>query len=432
MKKSIISFILGLALVCQLNTASSAVQDLPQLPELPQHTIVALNTKTDGIIQESKYDGPTKTKSFSRSFVLDNSDKVSLANKYGVIVIRTWDKKEIKVDVSITAFSNTDADAQKLLDEIAIDAGKNGDVVSVNTVQKNKNNSFGTRIKNGRVTWRREVKVNYTVYMPATNALTASQQYGNIDLGNFSAPTSLKVQYGNLNAGVLSNSNNYINVQYGKTTIDEVNNAVIKHQYGGGLIINRAGALDMDVQYAQATVTTVKGDVRAKIQYGEGLNIGSANNLMLDAQYVKVKVGDLRGNATIKQQYGDLTVGTLGKLVLKAQYTGVTIGTLKGDASIDMGYDKLRIAGVTNACKDFSMKGSYTDITVEFGNGYNATLDVQTDYSDLRSAGTVQARNTRDENERGYSSKKNYVGKIGNGGSNSVKIISSYGSVSLK
>lgn len=432
MKKLFMSFMLCLAIVSQLNTRAMAVQELPQLPELPQQPTMAMNTKTNAITQEQQYDGPTKTKSFSKTFALDNSDKVSLANKYGSILIKTWDKNEVKVDVSISAFSNTEADAQKLLDEITIDAGKSGDVVNVHTVQKNRNGNFGTRIKNGRITWRREIKVIYTVYMPATNAISASQQYGNIDLGDFSAPTSFKVQYGNLTAGVLSNSNNYVNVQYGKSTITEVNRAVIKHQYGGGITINRAGSLDLDVQYAQATISTVKGNVSAKIQYGNGLNIGSADNLTLDAQYVKVKVDALNGNATIKQQYGNLNLGAVGKLNLQTQYTGVTLGRLNGDAMIDMDYDRLNISGVTNNCKILSIKGSYTNISVDFGNGYNARLDVQTDYASLKAGGNVLAKNTRDENDRSYSSKKNYVGKVGNGGSNIVKITSDYGAVNLR
>jgi len=34
-----------------------------------------------------------RTKSFSKSFSVDNNDKVNLNNQYGSIVIKTWDKK---------------------------------------------------------------------------------------------------------------------------------------------------------------------------------------------------------------------------------------------------------------------------------------------------------------------------------------------------
>ncbi len=157
-----------------------------------------------------------RSKSFSKTFNVDRNDKVSLNNQFGSIVIKTWDKNEVRVDVDIKAYSNSDSDVQKLIDGVSIDATKNGDVVSFKTNMGDRNGRYGRGIKNGVTTWRREVKVNYTVFMPAVNPLTVQQQYGNVEMGNFAGPTSLKVEYGNLVAGNLSNTNNYINVQYGK------------------------------------------------------------------------------------------------------------------------------------------------------------------------------------------------------------------------
>lgn len=411
------------------SSSAAAVQLAQQTPEISLSSVTSSQNAAN-IGQD--YEGPTRTKSFTKTFALDNNDKVNLWNKYGSITIKTWERKEAKVDIQISAFSDNESDVQKLLDEISIDAVKNGDVVNFRTVQKDLKGSFGTRIRNGKITWKREVKVHYIVFMPATNALTAAQQYGNIELGNFSAPTSLKVQYGNLTAGILSNSNNYINVQYGKTTIDEVNKAVLKHQYGGGITLNRAGAVDLDVQYAQASLKSVSGNVRAKVQYGEGLYIGSAHDLVLDAQYAKVKIEGLTGNATIEQQYSNLSMGSVNKLTLKTEYAGVTIAALKGDASIDMEYDRLNIGSVGSGCKTLSVKSNYTDISMAFANGFNASLAVETDYAGFKYSGNVQAKAMQDDDDRSYSSTKNYSGKIGTGGTGSVRIRAEYGSVTLR
>ncbi|MET0570796.1 MAG: hypothetical protein ABWZ79_05185, partial [Pedobacter agri] len=117
-----------------------------------------------------------RSKSFSKTFNVDNSDKVNLNNQYGSITIKTWDRKEVKVDIDIKAFSNSDNDVQKLLDGVNIDAKKNGDVVTIKTNLADRGGRWGRGVRNGVTTWRREVKINYVVYMPSANPLSVLQQ----------------------------------------------------------------------------------------------------------------------------------------------------------------------------------------------------------------------------------------------------------------
>lgn len=103
----------------------------------PSEKVVIENVEkssTMAMVNTSKYkqtgSDAERSKSFSKSFNVDNNDKVNLNNQFGSIVIKTWDKKEVRVDVDIKAYSNSDSDVQKLIDGVSIDAAKNGDVVS--------------------------------------------------------------------------------------------------------------------------------------------------------------------------------------------------------------------------------------------------------------------------------------------------------------
>lgn len=374
-------------------------------------------------------DDPMRSKTFSKTFAVDNSDKIVLSNQYGSIQVKIWDRKEVKVDVDIKAYSSNDTDVQKLLDNITIEAGKSGDQVIFKTKMEQTNGNWGNGSRNGR-RWRREVKVNYVVYMPASNALTVSQNYGNVNMGDLNGALYVKVQYGNFTAQSLNNTNNYISVQYGQTNVQSVNKAVVKQQYGSGLTIGTANTLDIDAQYTGVNVTNIKGNAIIRQQYGSGLTVGSVENLDLDVQYVNVNINTIKGNAKIKQQYNNIAISTVGNLDLNAQYTSASIGTLRGDGRFDMQYNKLSIDEVTNGCKALTVDGGYLGIAINFNNSFNADFDVHTSYASFNYGDRVSAR-IIDGGDRG-STTKNYTGKIGNGGGARVKISSDYGSVSFK
>ena len=374
-------------------------------------------------------DDAAKSKSFSKSFPLSSGEKVNLSNQYGTILIKNWDKKEIKVDIDIRAYSNSDTEAQKLLDEVSIDAEKRSDAVFFRTRISEGSRNWGSWIRNGK-RGRKEVKISYVVYMPSSSALTMSQQYGNIDMADQSGPLSVKVQYGNFTAGNLSNANNYINVQYGKTNVTEINKGIVKHQYGSGLNIGSASELNLDAQYVDVNVGTVRESALIKQQYGSGLTMGTVSNLVLDAQYTKVNIQAIkRGNSVIKQQYGSLDIGSSGSLTVKTQYTGVAIGTLFGDATFDMAYDKLSIQKVNENVRSLVVNAEYVNIGVGFADKYSGELDVKTSYSSFRYGSGVTARAASEDD---HSQDKNYTGKIGGGGGSRVRIKSSYGNVTFK
>ncbi|RDC54119.1 hypothetical protein DU508_23355 [Pedobacter chinensis] len=369
-----------------------------------------------------------RSKTFTKSFSVDNSDKVNLNNQYGSIIIKNWDKKEVRVDIDIKAYSNSDSDAQKLIDDVNIDANKSGDAVSIKTNLGNRNGRWGRSVRNGVTTWRREVKINYIVYMPSVNPLTVLQQYGNVELGNFSGPTSLKIQYGNLVAGNLSNANNYINVQYGKCDIQDLNAAVVKHEYNGPVTIGSVGTLELNAQYVGVNINTIRKSADIKIQYGKGLTVGTiGGNLLLNAEYAKVNVNTVKGNTVVKQAYGDLNIASAGKIAVNAEYSNVTLGALNGDANINMDYNRLTVNEITPACKNFTFSGEYVTVGLGFADRFNGNFNLSTSYAGFKYGANVTSNLVSKDDEN-----KKYSGKIGSGGVANVNIKTEYGSVTFK
>ncbi len=347
--------------------------------------------------KETQDDTPMKAKSFTKSFSIDKNDKINLSNQYGSITIKTWDRNEIKVDVDLKAYAKTDSEAQKLLDDVSIDATKTGELVSYKTEMGSRNGNWGSNVRNGKTIWRREVKVNYVVYMPGVNALTMFQKYGNVVTGDLSGPTSIKIQYGNLTAGNLTNTNNYLSIQYGKGEIKDMGGADIKHQYGDGLSIGTiSNTLNLSAQYTSVKIAAIKGAASITHQYGNGTSIGTVTGaLNANIQYCAIKINLLNGNLTSRAQYGKVII------------------------------DEIEWE------KDVEIDAQYTSVSLSFTNNYDANFSVNTNYGSFKYGANVSARQLGEDDKRNSSSKK-YTGQIGKGGANRIIVKSNYGSVTFK
>ncbi|RZK41523.1 MAG: hypothetical protein EOO90_10820 [Pedobacter sp.] len=383
-------------------------QQPPEPPSPPNQNVVTVNRSTRTSTNKSKEtinipmdseqgdaEGPEKTKTFSKSYSIDKNDKINIGNQFGSIVVKTWDKNEIKFDATIKAFALTDGEAQSLLEDVSINSTKTGDLVTFKTeINQQKNGNWGSGSKNGKK-WRREIKVDITVYVPSTVSLTLAQHYGNITLGDFSGPTAFDIKYGSLTGGDLNNANNFISSQYSTTKFNNINQAKIKQQFGNGLSITNIGTLDLEAQYAGVTINTIKNNGKIKLQYGRGITIGSAGPLELNAQYASVKINSLRGNLTNRQQFG-----------------------------------KIAIESIESSAKDVTIVASYSDVSLGFSSSYSADFDATANFGKFSYGGNVTAKKLFDEKR--YRSSKSYNGQIGSGGTNRLKVTSNFDNITFR
>lgn len=446
-----ISALLGLGM--QVNAQVGALPAPPQ-PAVPQVQAYSSSTTTETIHrktasdgktvydtrsystsgkQQDQYDDPQRTKSFSKTYALGKGDKVNVSNIYGSIIVKTWEKNEVRLDADIRAFANSEADAQKLIDNVIISALKNDDEALFKAQMENSNGNWGNGSRNGK-RWRREVKIYMTLYLPANTALTATQQYGNLEIPDFSGPTALKVQYGKLVTGDLKNVNNFISAQYTSVDLKDVNKATIKQQYGSGLTIASIGDLNLTAQYATVRIGNISGNANIKQQYGSGLSIASVNNLDLDAQYASVKIGTVRGDAGIKVQYGSgLNIEQVDNLSLTSQYVAVRVGKLTGIFTAKSQYGgRLTVDHIAASSKIVNLDTEYITVNLGFAANYGGNFNANVSYSSFKAGENITARRVGDDDDRNYSSTKEYTGTVGRGGASNVRVNARYGSVTFR
>jgi hypothetical protein len=234
-----------------------------------------------------------KFKTYSKSYPIDANDKIRLSNQYGRIIVNTWDRHEIKVDVQIKAEANDDDAAQKLLDGVQIRDSKEGDLVSFRTtIEPNENGSWKIWEWGGKK--NHKLEINYTVYMPAKTDLNVEDSYGSIQLPALDGRIKIRSSYGSVSAQSLSNSSNEIEGSYGSLKVGSLNGGHLDYSYG---------SVDMD----------------------------ECNNLKANLSYGSFKLGKLKGAADLDLSYvGGFKIeemsSTFKRLNVNSSYSGVSLG----------------------------------------------------------------------------------------------------------
>lgn len=244
---------------------------------------------------ENNNTGSVREKSYSKSYSLDANDKVRLSNQFGKISVNTWNKNEIKVDISIKAEAGSDADAQRLIDGVSIADGKNGDQVSfkTNIRSEDEDNGFWALFRS-KGNKKHKLSINYSVYMPARTDLDVNSSYGSLDLPELDGKVRINTSYGSTSVEKLSNPSNEINGSYGSMKIGSMNGGRLSFSYG---------SVDMD----------------------------EVNNLKADLDYGSFKLGTLKGSGDFDLSYEggfkiDNVESTLKRLNINTSYSGASLG----------------------------------------------------------------------------------------------------------
>ena len=195
-----------------------------------------------------------KKKTYSKSYSISASDKISIDNQFGEVIIKAGNTNEVKVEVTITAKSSTDERAQEILDRISIEDSKGSGGVSFKTNMKNdhknRNDNKGSTTQS--------MEINYLVLMPISNPLTLNNQFGPTVVPDMKGLVDITSKFGALTAGKLTNVKK-IDVEFGTATIESISNG------------------NLTVKFSRAIVNKLAGSVVAVFEHSSGIKLGIEN-----------------------------------------------------------------------------------------------------------------------------------------------------------
>jgi hypothetical protein len=227
---------------------------------------ITLTTLSPAYSQDTKHDSREepkfkKQKSYTKSYNVSSGDRISLENQFGEMKLITWDKNEVKVDVSITGSSDEEARAQQILDRISIQDEKTGSGVSFKTKFANEDDERD-RNRNDKNRRNEGMKINYTVYLPSGNPLTAKNQFGPMIIPDYRGEATLESQFGSLTTGKITNAKK-ISVGFGHADIEQMNNGRLTISYSSGSIKKLVGDIDAKFEFSSPVKMNVDNDIKS-------------------------------------------------------------------------------------------------------------------------------------------------------------------------
>jgi DUF4097 and DUF4098 domain-containing protein YvlB len=251
-----------------------------------------------------------KVKTYSKVYAAASNDELKIENSFGEVSVNTWDRKEFKIEVQIKVYANVDADADKFLDVIQISDSKTTGLAWFKTVIGD-NGSLSPELWNGDgKNHIKKIEINYVVYMPAKNALSINNKYGNTTLPELQGKVTIHSFFGSLKAKSLSNPLSEIKVRSGDVTIGSLTGGNLQIAFGS-LNLSEGDKLNADISYGPVKIGTLYTSGNIKVKYcGKFQIAGLDKNLkMLDitAAYSGVKIGinnNENANFDITTYYG--------------------------------------------------------------------------------------------------------------------------------
>ncbi|WP_233555628.1 DUF4097 domain-containing protein [Pontibacter oryzae] len=278
-----------------------AVLESPEYPQDMKDMVrLAMEEQTGDLSACTAAYDVEKRKVIEKSFKVTSKDILSFENEWGKVHVNTWDKNEVQVRVDVIARAGTEAKAQEVLNNIKVVESRSGNTYSFRTKRE------PMRISNND----KSMEINYTIYMPANNAIAVKNSFGDVYLASLKGKADIDISYGSLKCDRLANSSNNVKLSYSSGSCTYIN--------GGNLSIAFSS-----------------------------MKVDEASGLQGHSKYSDFKVGNLEQTMEMDLKYGSFKIDNISKNIQKI--------------SLDSGFTPVSLNFADNTAFNF-------DVNVQFGN----------------------------------------------------------------
>jgi hypothetical protein len=301
-------------------------------------TVIALTVKAqqnDHTEWKKKRYEHFKERTISKTYAA-SGNSLHIDNSFGDVIVTTWDRNEIKVDVHIEASSTDKEIAEKTFNNLDVTESKDGNTIKFKTTtEKNKGNNWSC--KNCSNT----MNITYTIQIPAGNTLKIENSFGGIKIPDYNGPVSLTSKFGSLTTGSLAKAEK-LWVEFGKANIKSISNINATFKFSTVTVENLSGNNKVIMEFCSSSRINIDNDLTSLTLNNSysTVNLRPASNLSA-SYHIRTSFGSVkdRSNANIQRtdkpdQYGpdsDRTYeGKSGsgsaKIEIKSSFGNIIIG----------------------------------------------------------------------------------------------------------
>lgn len=254
-------------------------------------------------------------KDYDRSFHAPEGSRFDLINKYGEVIIRTWEHDSIRIVVEVIAEAKTTELVKKNIDKIDVQFRKVGSLISASTIVERGRTGFFKDLMNDVDDYTKSLfggdrlTVSYEVYMPPKVNLNIENKFGNVYLTSLDGDLSINLSHGDLKA---QNLNNELNLKhsFGKSDIQYVKSGSIVLR-GGELKIEKADHIDIESSSSSidlGTIQSLKFNSR-----NDKIAAESVNEVIGEGVFTDFSSDMILSGARLDFRYGDIYITRIEK-----------------------------------------------------------------------------------------------------------------------
>ena len=318
------------------------------------------------------------TREIKKDFAVNPGAKLILDNKFGDIRITATDQNKVSVQVLITVDARDLESATKFFEKVNIQFTNTADQVEARTILDEDMRTRGS------------FSIDYHITMPVSMSLDATNKFGDLIAGEIAGKARLKVGYGNLEVGKLSNSDNLVEVRFGEADFNSVKGAVVTIKYSD-MDIEYAGSLNLNSEFSDVTVET---------------------GVVMDATF----------------EGGNLEIGTLSVLTCRSKFSDIVIEGLDQKLDLTNKYGSFEIESIPSKFSSLSVVNDYGNIELGISADASYKLDATMHFCNLEFNKGKASFDYLNDSDHDLTAR----GTVGTNPTATVKVISNFGNVELE
>lgn len=254
-------------------------------------------------------------KDYDRSFHAPPGSRFDLINKYGEIIIRTWEQDSIRVIVNVLAEGKTADLVKKNIDKIDVQFRKVGSIITASTIVETGRSGFFKELLKEVDDYSRSLfggdrlTVTYEVYMPSKIKLNIENKFGNIYLTSLDNDLTIDLAHGDLKAEDLANELT-LKHSFGKSDIRSVNKASVILR-GAEIKIEKAKMIDIESSSSSIDLGIV--DALQFNSRNDKISAESIDQVIGEGVFTDFSTDMVLSSARLDFRYGDIFITRIQK-----------------------------------------------------------------------------------------------------------------------
>jgi hypothetical protein len=170
--------------------------------------------------------------------------------------------------------------------------------------------------------------IDYMINMPASMSLDLTNKFGDIYINEVQGKAKITLGYGNLDAKRFGNSDNLLDIRFGKARVNWIKGAVLTLKYSQ-MDLAYAGSLRLDSKYSDLDAARI---IALNMVFEGGkLNIENSSAVEGRTKFSDIDIQRIEQSLNLDIQYGNCDVHEM-----PADFTMVNIRNKYGDVSIGL------------------------------------------------------------------------------------------------